>query len=85
MEQNKAAIEASGLVVTEGTSGYHHYHLSNPHDPAGAGRSLCGRPVMHSGIDLADWQKPFGEHFAKKPTWCKDCAAAATGPQDTTK
>jgi hypothetical protein len=65
------------MAVTEGVSGYNHYHLSDPSDPEQIGLSLCGRPVMKSGIALADWKKPFGEHFPKKPTWCEACETAA--------
>lgn len=57
-------------VVTEGISGLWHYHLSTRDKPH---TSLCGRQVMGTSMPLTDWQKPFGQHFPKHPTWCAEC------------
>ena len=59
------------LQVTEGVSGLWHYHLS---EPGRISRGLCEKATMYTAIPLAQWAKPFGEHFPKKPTWCADCA-----------
>lgn len=64
--------ESTGLVVTEGVSGYWHYHLSDADCNI---RSLCGKQVMHTSIPPERWGVPFGEHFPKRPTWCQECAA----------
>lgn len=79
------SFKDSDIEVAEGISGYYHYHLCHQADPTQMGRSLCGRPVMKSGIALADWKKPFGEHFAKSPTWCDACEAALREHQPTGK
>ncbi len=59
-------------IITEGTAGMWHYHLSNPDDPF---RALCGARVMNTSIPLKRWKVPFGENFAKKPSWCVLCDA----------
>lgn len=58
------------MRITEGISGFWHYHLSNEGD---IGRALCGAVVMPTGMKLKDWGVKFGEHFPKCPTWCKEC------------
>lgn len=60
------------MKVTEGILGYWHYHLSTDDSPYIA---LCGAKVMGTEIQLKDWGVPFGEHFPKRPTWCKECVA----------
>jgi hypothetical protein len=63
--------------VVEGSAGYWHYHLRNRRDagignPTGA--AFCGEwRVMSSSITVDKWQVPFGAHFGKRPTWCKEC------------
>lgn len=76
---------APEILVTEGISGLWHYHLSTRTQRA-QGLSGCGARVMSTGMELADWGKPFGAHFPKRPTFCAQCAlqhadgiAAATG------
>ncbi len=59
-------------IVTEGISGMWHYHVSIE-GPAFY-RSLCGAQVMRTMIPIAHWGMQFGEHFPKRPTWCKTCA-----------
>lgn len=58
------------MKVTEGVAGMWHYHLS--HDGSKI-RALCGAPVMATGSQLEDWGLVFGEHFPKRPTYCKEC------------
>lgn len=64
---------ARDFRVSEGISGLWHYHLSNRNNPSEA---LCGARTMGTHIALDDWEKPFGAHFPKAPTWCKACAAS---------
>lgn len=71
--ENKEKIGKDDLVITEGISGYHHYHISNKRL---AYRSLCGRQVMNTSMPLERWKVPFGEHFPKPPTFCEDCDQA---------
>ena len=59
------------MRITEGISGYWHYHLS---DSVSRSRALCGAQTMDTAIQLKDWGVPFGEHFPKRPTWCKKCS-----------
>lgn len=59
-----------GLMVTEGISGYWHYHISYTDSFV---RSLCGASTMITSIPLHRWKVPFGEHFPKRPTWCSHC------------
>jgi hypothetical protein len=58
------------MKVTEGISGLWHYHLSKDDSKT---KALCGAAVMGTSMRLEDWGKPFGEHFPKKPTYCKEC------------
>lgn len=58
------------MKVTEGISGYWHYHLSHDNSPT---YSLCGARVMPTEMPLDNWKVPFGEHFPKRPTFCKEC------------
>jgi hypothetical protein len=63
------------MVITEGVSGLWHYHLSKEDEKT---RGLCGARVMTTSILLKDWKVPFGAHFPKRPTWCKECDRMAT-------
>lgn len=65
-------------IVTEGISGVWHYHLS---DPKTFTRGLCGGQTMKTAIEAADFGKPFGDHFPKRPTWCVNCQQLATQQQ----
>jgi hypothetical protein len=58
------------LIVTEGIVGMWHYHVSEKDKFS---KGLCGAPTMKTSIPLKDWSIPFGEHFPKRPTWCKEC------------
>lgn len=62
-----------GLRVTEGVSGLYHHHLSKN----GEYQGLCGAAVMNTSIGLQDWKVPYGQHFDKRPTFCKACDQAA--------
>lgn len=64
-------------IITEGVAGLWHYHLSNPQSSATA---LCGAAVMRTDMPLSAWKVPFGEHFPKRPTWCKACDKAGAPP-----
>lgn len=58
------------MKITEGISGYWHYHLSRDSEPFTA---ICGAKVMGTEMPLTSWKVPFGEHFPKRPTFCKTC------------
>ena len=60
--------------VSEGISGMWHYHLSDDEHSTVA---LCGAKTMLSHIEVADWGVPFGQHFPKRPTYCKECERLA--------
>lgn len=68
---------SDGYRIVEGVSGMWHYHVV---DGARATPAICGARTMHSNIKWADWGKPFGAHFPKKPTWCATCARMAALP-----
>lgn len=57
-------------VVTEGISGYCHYHISTSDRTT---RALCGAKTMQTDSNIADFGVPFGGHFPKRPTWCSEC------------
>jgi hypothetical protein len=64
------AAHETKYCITEGVSGYNHYHYSvdnNTH------RGLCGAHTMHSYLLLHHWGGEGPEHFAKRYTWCKEC------------
>ncbi len=63
------------MNIVEGISGLWHYHLSNSITYA-----LCGAQTMRTSMALDEWGKPFGEHFPKRPTWCKECERLAKEP-----
>lgn len=54
------------FVVTEGISGYYHYHLSKEHETT---RSLCGVKVMPTCVPLTAWG--FVGHLREH--WCEKC------------
>lgn len=60
--------------ISEGISGYWHYHLS---DVPFSTKALCGAQTMTTEIPLSGWRVPFGEHFPKRPTWCDKCESLA--------
>ena len=62
------------MRITEGISSMWHYHLSRD-DKFTEG--LCGAKTMQTSMNLDQWGIPFGEHFPKKPTWCKECGDRA--------
>lgn len=69
------ATDNTTFAITEGVSGLWHYHLSKPDTKH---LSLCMRPTMPTRMKApADWKKPFGEHFPKRPTWCEICERKA--------
>ncbi len=58
------------LMVTEGVESMWHYHFSYKKTMS---RGLCGATTMYTSIRVEDWGVKFGEHFPKRPSWCKDC------------
>lgn len=59
------------LIVTEGTAGTYHYHLSHSDKFT---RALCGKQTMKTGLAIAQWgtrSKHLGE------TYCKRCTERA--------
>ena len=63
-------VRGQAMKVTEGISGYWHYHLSQD----GKFTGLCGARTMDTSLKLEDWGlQNWGEHFPKRPTFCKEC------------
>jgi len=58
------------MIITEGISGYWHYHIS---DDATPNVALCGARTMQTNMPLSDWGMPGGEHLPKRYTFCKEC------------
>lgn len=67
------------LRITEGISGVWHYHLSEVTERPPT-TALCGARVMATAMTLDQWAVPFGEHFPKRPTWCKECEKRREAP-----
>jgi len=63
-------FHGSPLIITEGSSGLWHYHLSGE---LTFFRGLCGKETMQTAMPLSTWRVPFGEHFTKRPTFCTEC------------
>ena len=58
------------MKVTEGISGYWHYHLSQD----GKFTGLCGARVMDTGLKLEDWGlQNWDRRNPRRPTFCKEC------------
>ena len=58
------------MIITEGISSVWHYHLSYDGKHT---KALCGADTMSTAMTLDMWGMPFGEHFPKRPTWCRKC------------
>jgi hypothetical protein len=68
-KQKAAAAGARGLHITEGVSGYYHYHLSESNTNATA---LCGKMTMNTSILLSTW----GHRGHLSETYCAACEQA---------
>jgi hypothetical protein len=68
--KQKRSERGGGVKVTEGVSGLWHYHLSEDDSKT---KALCGATVMNTSTRLEDWGLAYGEHFPKRPTYCKEC------------
>ena len=68
--------ERNELVVTEGSTGYWHYHLSRR---ASIMRGLCGAPTLPTAIPVSAWGAK-EEGLPKPPKYCEKCAALAWPP-----
>lgn len=68
-------LDDSKHEIVEGQFGYWHYHLRNRKETGNwTGSAFCGeRRVMTTSMPVGRWKVPFGEHFPKRPTWCKEC------------
>ncbi len=77
----KTDAERNELVVTEGSTGYWHYHLSRR---VNVMRGLCGAPTLPTAIPLSAWGAPAEEGLPKPPKYCDACARLAWPASDTT-
>lgn len=62
------------LAITEGVSGYWHYHISHN---TRYSRALCSAKTMYTAIPIEQWGIRFGQHLPKRPTWCEHCERMA--------
>jgi len=75
-----AVVRDKPLVVTEGISGFWHYHLSVEGSPS---RGLCGAWTMPTSLPLSGWNRRI-PHYHIPESFCSKCEAARLARKQST-
>lgn len=70
----RTEAERNELVISEGSTGFWHYHLSRRGNPI---RGLCGAATLPTAMPVSAWGSPGEAGLPKRPNYCEKCARIA--------